>query len=70
MTTFISQTAWAAQLGVSVRTFRRWRALGLIPLPCDLPGRPRWTSRDVERTTATLTAKVRVQSRHQREARA
>lgn len=51
----VTQATWAKQLGVSTTTFRQWRALGLIPLPLDLPGYPRWSREVVERTTARLT---------------
>lgn len=51
-TGFIGQKAWADRLGVSVRTFRRWRESGLIPLPdCVAPGNPRWSMELVNRTT-------------------
>jgi DNA-binding transcriptional MerR regulator len=48
---FLTQKAWAERLGVSARTFRRWRAEGRIPAPdVNLPGRPRWTVKAVEQT--------------------
>lgn len=51
---FVSQSAWAARLGISVRTFGRWREAGLIPVPADLPGHPRWSVKVVETTEREL----------------
>ena len=55
MTGFLTQSEWARRLGVSIRTFRRWRAAGFIPLPDGaMPGRPRWSEALVEKTRLTL----------------
>lgn len=55
MSDFLTQSAWAERLGVSIRTFRRWRAAGLIPPPdCAVPGYPRWSLRLVAKTTLVV----------------
>lgn len=55
MTGFLTQSEWARRLGVSIRTFRRWRAAGFIPLPDGaMPGRPHWSEALVEKTRLTL----------------
>jgi hypothetical protein len=52
---FLTQTAWAKRLGVSIRTFRRWREANRIPVPdCTLPGVPRWSLELVEQTRRTF----------------
>lgn len=59
----VTQKQWASELGVSVRTFLRWRREGvqtrfsgkiLIPTPVDLPGWPRWKRADVARVSRVL----------------
>jgi hypothetical protein len=60
ITSFLSQAAWAKSLGVSTRTFRRWREAGLIPDPADLPGHPRWSLDVVEQTNRKLRGRARV----------
>lgn len=50
----ITQRQWARQLGVCTATFRRWRDAGLIPVPLDLPGHPRWDAATVAQVTATI----------------
>jgi hypothetical protein len=67
---FLTQSAWAERLGVSVRTFRRWRESGFIPEPAELPFRevrPRWSLAVVNRVTPQLPVAKRglVQRRFQ-----
>jgi hypothetical protein len=50
----VTQRNWARSLGISTDTFRRWREAGLIPVPLDLPGHPRWDAAVVARVTATI----------------
>jgi hypothetical protein len=60
VTGFLTQSAWAARLGVSIRTFRRWRAAGLIPPPdCAVPGYPRWSLGLVAKTTLIVKVQKR-----------
>lgn len=45
----IGQSDVCRYIGVSVRTWRRWRAAGLVPAPVpNIPGRPRWRLTAIE----------------------
>lgn len=60
MTGFLTQSVWAERLGVSVRTFRRWRQAGFIPPPdCAVPGYPRWSLGLVAKTTLIVKVQKR-----------
>lgn len=50
----ITQRQWAHALGISTETFRRWRDAGLIPVPLNLPGHPRWDAAVVASVTASI----------------
>jgi hypothetical protein len=56
VTALVSQRQWARALGVCTATFRRWREAGLIPVPLDLPGHPRWDAAVVASVTKQIRA--------------
>lgn len=51
----LTQTQVCARLGISDETWRRWRKAGRTPEQVQLPGRPRWRRRDIDRLVGPVT---------------
>lgn len=55
----LTQIQVCRRLGISVQTWRNWRARGRTPATVDLPGRPRWRAADIDAFASRLNVAPR-----------